>query len=134
MRRAYVDRCLFIYWVERAAPQTEAAQRWLEGNADASLCISPLVRMEILVKPMRLQQLALIEAYETLLEAQIWLTINDRIFARALDLRSRFGLKTPDALHLATAQQHGCDELWTNDNRLKSAAGSMAVNVFEHKM
>ena len=107
MRRAYVDTCLFIYWVEQTSAQTGAALRWLEGNADADLCVSPLVRLETLVKPMRLQQLAIIKAYEVLLDAQTWLAINDEVFARALDLRCRFGLKTPDALQIATAQQDG---------------------------
>jgi predicted nucleic acid-binding protein len=130
MRRAYVDSCLIIYWVEQAAPQAEAALRWLAQNTDATLCVSPLVRLETLVKPLREGQSALAHAYERLLAAQSWLPIDDALFARALDLRVRFGLKTPDALHLATAQYHGCDELWTNDDRLNKAAGSMAVNVF----
>ncbi len=129
MRRAYVDSCLLIYWVEQATPQADAALRWLEQNKDATLCVSPLVRLETLVKPMRLNQPDLVNAYETLLARQAWLSINDTIFARALDLRSRFGLKTPDALHLATAQHHGCSEFWTNDDRLKVAAGGMAVNA-----
>lgn len=130
MRRAYVDSCLFIYWVEQAAPQAEAALRWLANNTDVALHVSPLVRLEILVKPMRLNQTAIIDAYELLLSRQTWLSIDDAVFERALDLRIRFGLKTPDALHLATAQQHGCTELWTNDDRLNAAAGTMAVNVF----
>lgn len=133
MRRAYVDSCLFIYWVEQATPHADAALRWLEQNTRVTLCISPLVRIETLVKPMRLQQTEIIAAYESTLAAQTWLTIDDAVFARALDLRTRFGLKTPDALHLATAQQNGCDELWTNDNRLTSAAGLMAVNIFARK-
>jgi len=130
MRRVYVDSCLFIYWVEQEAPQAEAALLWLANNADAALHVSPLVRLEVMVKPMRLNQTAIIDAYELLLSRQIWLSIDDAIFAGALDLRSRFGLKTPDALHLATAQHHGCDEIWTNDDRLNRAAGAMAVNVF----
>ncbi|AGX86720.1 type II toxin-antitoxin system VapC family toxin [Candidatus Symbiobacter mobilis] len=129
MRRAYVDSCVCIYWVEQEAPQSEAALRWLADNADAVLHVSPLVRLEVMVKPMRLHQIALIDAYELLLSRQTWLSINDAIFAHALDLRSQFGLKTPDALHLATAQHHGCNEIWTNDNRLKVAAGAMAVHV-----
>jgi len=44
-------------------------------------------------------------------------------------LRARFGLKTSDALHLATAQRHGCIALWTNDDRLASAAHRLAVNL-----
>lgn len=130
MRRAYVDSCLFIYWVEQKAPQAETALRWLADNADAALHVSPLVRLEILVKPLRLKQTTLVDAYELLLSGQTWLSIDDAIFAKALDLRARFGLKTPDALHLATAQHHGCDEIWTNDDRLNRAAGVKAVNVF----
>jgi predicted nucleic acid-binding protein len=57
--------------------------------------------------------------------------MNDNIFARALGLRAKHGLKTPDALHLATALHHGCTEFWTNDGRLKNAAGALAVNVLE---
>jgi predicted nucleic acid-binding protein len=130
VRRAYVDSCLFIYWVEQASPLSYAALRWLERNNHVSLCISPLVRLETLVKPMRLQQADIVNAYETLMAAQTWLPIDDAIFVRALDLRVRFGLKTPDALHLATAQHHGCNEIWTNDNRLAVAAGPMAINIF----
>ncbi len=130
MRRAYVDSCLYIYWVEQATPQAEPALHWLLQNADATLCVSALVQLEILVKPMRLQQSDVIIAYETLLATQMWLSIDDTVFDRALDLRARFGLKTPDALHLATAQHHGCDEFWTNDDRLSVAAGQMSCNIF----
>ena len=45
-------------------------------------------------------------------------------FDLATDLRARHGLKTPDALHLATALEQGCDEFWTRDRRLESAAGT----------
>ena len=129
MRRPYVDACLFIYWVERSGPVAEAAVRWLESQADASMCVSPLVRMEVLVKPMRRGDQALIQSYEALLASQEWLPVGDEMFSRALGLRAQYGLKTPDALHLATALNHGCTEFWTNDDRLKVAAGPLAVNV-----
>ena len=129
MRRAYVDTCLFIYWVEQSGPLAEAATRWLSRQTDASLCVSPLVRLEVLVKPQRTGNTPLIQAYETLLAAQEWLPINDELFQQALALRVQFGLKTPDAIHLAIAQHYRCDEFWTNDDRLQKAAGTMAVNV-----
>ena len=44
-------------------------------------------------------------------------------------LRARWGLKTPDAVHLACAQHHGCDALWTNDDRLARASHGMASDV-----
>jgi uncharacterized protein len=129
MRRPYVDACIFIYWVERAGPVAEAAVRWLEQQQDAAMCVSPLVRLEVLVQPIRRGHNDLVESYEALLRKQEWLPINDAIFTRALHLRASHGLKTPDALHLATALHHGCTEFWTNDDRLRTAAGAMAVNV-----
>jgi predicted nucleic acid-binding protein len=129
MRRAYLDTCLLIYWVEQADSLAEAVFRWLSKQTDVTMCVSPLVRMEVLVKPQRTGNLDLVRAYETLLAAQEWLPINDELFQQALDLRVRFGLKTPDAIHLAIAQYYRCDEIWTNDDRLNKAAGTMAVNI-----
>ena len=129
MRRAYIDACLLIYWVERAGPVAEAAIRWLEAQTDATLCVSPLVRLEVLVGPMRRGDAALLRAYEALLAQQLWLSMGDQAFSQALLLRAQHGLKTPDALHLATALHHGCTEFWTNDDRLRTAAGPLAVNV-----
>ena len=73
----------------------------------------------------------MVQAYDELLAQQVWLSMGDEVFARGLDLRVRHGLKTPDALHLATALHHGCSKFWTNDNRLKAAAGALAVNVLQ---
>ena len=131
MRRAYVDTCLLIYWVEDSSPLAQAAKAWVARQHDARLCVSPLVRLEVLVKPTRAGDAALVQVYEKVLIDQEWLAIGDEVFAHALALRAHHGLKTPDALHLATALHHGCTEFWTNDDRLKAAAGALAVNVLE---
>jgi predicted nucleic acid-binding protein len=128
-RRAYADACLLIYWVERAGPLAETATRWVLAQQEVTLCVSPLTRLEVLVKPMRSGNQALVDAYNIVLAQQEWLPMGDDIFARALDLRVQHGLKTPDSLHLATALHHGCTEFWTNDDRLRGAAGALAVNV-----
>jgi len=103
----------------------------LANQADGStdVCVSALVQLEVLVKPKRTGNMALVQAYETLISAQQWLPFNDDLFQQALSLRVKFGLKTPDAIHLAIAQHYGCDEFWTNDDRLSKAAGTMAVNI-----
>ncbi len=38
---------------------------------------------------------------------------------RAAELRARCGLRTPDALQIATVLTHRCDAFLTNDARLK---------------
>ncbi|PJI53413.1 PIN domain nuclease [Methylobacterium radiotolerans] len=52
-------------------------------------------------------------------------------FVRSAELRADFGLKTPDALHLAAAQLSGCTELWTNDKRLAAASHGLAVDILD---
>lgn len=130
MRRVYLDACIVIYLIENAAPFSEKARQFLARNSDAHLCVSPLVRMEVILKPLRESATALVSDYEDFLAAQHWLAIDDSVFNRALHLRAHHGLKTPDALHLATALHHGCKEFWTNDDRLNKAAGIMTVNIF----
>jgi predicted nucleic acid-binding protein len=129
MRNVYLDACVVIYLLEQAAPYSEKTRDFLAANSDALLCVSPLVRLEVIVKPLREANTQLVSDYEEFLSAQNWLSINDEIVDRAAYLRARHALKTPDALHLATALHHGCAEFWTNDDRLASAAGKIAVNV-----
>ncbi|MCD2452750.1 hypothetical protein GO003_020400 [Methylicorpusculum oleiharenae] len=62
------------------------------------LCISSLVRLECLVKPLIEGNQILVEDYELFLADQRWLTINDTVIARALNLRVKHKIKTPDAL------------------------------------
>lgn len=129
MRRVYLDACVVIYLMENASPFSEKARQFLARNSDVHLCVSALVRMEVILKPLRESATALVSDYEDFLAAQQWLVIDDRIFNRALHLRAQHGLKTPDALHLATAIHYGCKEFWTNDFRLNKAAGNMVVNI-----
>ncbi|MBN1565724.1 MAG: PIN domain-containing protein [Anaerolineae bacterium] len=43
------------------------------------------------------------------------LSITTRIAETAADLRARYNLRTPDALHVAAALDSGCDAFLTND-------------------
>ena len=55
-----------------------------------------------------------------------------KIFNQAAKLRADFtGLKTPDALHMATAVYHNCDEFWTNDNRLDKIEPNLVKNILK---
>ena len=89
--------------------------------------------MECLVLPIKKQRDDLIAKFDQFFAAQRRLSMPSEIYRRAAKLRARHNLKTPDALHLATAQYHGCTAFWTNDNRLNNAAGSLAVNVLTQK-
>jgi predicted nucleic acid-binding protein len=132
MRRVYLDACIVIYLIEKSIPFSEKTRQFFALNRDAHLCVSPLVRMEVILKPLRESATTLVSDYEDFLAAQHWLTIDDGTFNRALHLRAHHGLKTPDSIHLATALNHGCKEFWTNDDRLNKAVGIMSVNIFSN--
>ena len=124
----YLDTCIAIYLVEEHPAyhaQIEAALR--AGKLISS--ISPLVEMESLVLPIKTQRDDLIAKFDQFFAAHRRLPMPAEVYRRAAELRARHSLKTPDALHLATAQYHGCAALWTNDNRLNNAAGSLAIKV-----
>lgn len=125
----YLDTCIVIYAVEDDGPRGNAVRQRLADAGDTEFAISPLVTMECVVGPLRTENLALHDHYLRALDNFRRLDLDEEAFLRAAQLRARHGLGTPDALHLASAQLSGCDELWTNDNRLAVAAGGLAVNV-----
>jgi predicted nucleic acid-binding protein len=118
MNKIYLDSCIVIYLVEKHPIYFPSIQDQLGRLKETSLAISPLVRLEVLVKPMRDANHILLQRYETFLSRQIMLEMPNAVFDLALSLRVQYPLKTPDALHIATATYHQCQSLWTNDNRL----------------
>ncbi|MFZ4702333.1 MAG: type II toxin-antitoxin system VapC family toxin [Candidatus Methylumidiphilus sp.] len=129
----YLDSCLVIYTVEEHPRFGHMINQAIESNYGMRFCISPLVELECLVMPLRNCQQTLVERYEMFLQDYILLDISPAIYRKAAELRAHYGLKTPDALHLATAQTHGCVEFWTNDDRLNKIVGQLAVNVLVTK-
>jgi predicted nucleic acid-binding protein len=121
MPLVYVDSCVLIYALEEDPRFKEAARQSLAGLVaqNQRLAISPLVQLECLARPLARQQSQLVLRYQNWLRLFQWLSINDSTFALATELRARYGLKTPDALHLATARQHGCVALISNDRRFE---------------
>ena len=127
----YVDACLLIYAFEDHPRHGAAVRERLSAAAADSLAISPLVQLECLVGPMRAGNLVLQRYYEDGLRQLVNLPLPEAVFLQAARARAQFGLKTPDAIHLAAAQHHRCAALWTNDDRLAQAAHGLAVNVLK---
>lgn len=126
----YLDTCIVIYVVERHPLYAATIEARMQSVTTGSFCFSPLVRMECLIKPFRDQDAGLVHLYEIFLGAQQMLNLPDSVFDLAAQLRATHrGLKTPDAIHLAAAQHHGCQEFWTNDDRLGIIAPNLAKRV-----
>ena len=125
----YVDACLVIYAFEDHPQYGAAARAAFRRAAAGQLALSSLIKLECLVGPIRSGNLVLQQHYEEGLAQFNLLPLPDPVFVQAATLRARFNLKTPDAIHLAAAQHHGCEALWTNDDRLARASHGLAVNV-----
>jgi predicted nucleic acid-binding protein len=125
----YLDSCLVIYLVERHAQWGRPIADAIAAAPDMRLGVSPLVKCECLVGPIKRGDLVLRRAYDEVFSLFATLAMPEAVYLQAAELRARFGVKTPDALHLACAQHHGCDALWTNDDRLTEVSFGLARNV-----
>jgi predicted nucleic acid-binding protein len=128
--RIYLDTCIVIYLIEEHPLFAASIEKSLASVPDAVLVISALVEMECLVMPIRKNNNLLLDKYRDWFMQTESVEIEHEIFLRAAELRAAHqGLKTPDALHLAAAQHHGCTEFWTNDNRLDHIAPTLIKQV-----
>ena len=125
----YLDACLLIYAFENHPLHGTLVRQRLASAAAEALAISPLVQLECLVGPIKTGNLVLQHYYEEGLRRLVNLPLPEAVFLQAARARAQFGLKTPDAIHLAAAQHHRCAALWTNDDRLAQAGHGLAVNI-----
>jgi predicted nucleic acid-binding protein len=128
MRKIYLDSCIAIYLVEEHPAYAASIENML-STCDGIVCYSPLTELECLVLPLRLKRNDLLGKFNRFFSLNLKLDMPDAVYQEATRLRADFGIKTPDALHLATARLHDCTEFWTNDSRLAGAANGMAVDV-----
>ncbi|WP_183086464.1 type II toxin-antitoxin system VapC family toxin [Mycetocola zhadangensis] len=125
----YLDTCILVYALEDTGPRGDIVRARIAARPDVTFAVSPLVTLELLVGPLRNDDLELRDHYVAFLAQFRRLPLTENEFFRAAELRARHNLRTPDALHLAAAQLSGCDELWTNDSRLAVASHGLAANV-----
>ncbi len=125
----YLDTCLVVYAFEDDLERGIATRRRIAEQVTEEFVISPLVKMECLVGPIKVGNLELRRYYEQGLARFRQVSLTEDVFLRAAELRARHGLRTPDALHLAAAQIHHCSALWTNDDRLAAAGLGLAVRI-----
>ena len=122
--RVYVDANTIIYRVERVEPYLSRTALLWDGlrNRQLDVCTSELSFLEVAVKPLRLQDDMLYGLFQRILYEVLGfdtLPISHAILTRAAQLRASTSLKTPDAIHAATALEAGCTLFVTNDPAFK---------------
>jgi len=124
----YVDANAIIYRVEAVQPYLDVAEPlWDALDAGTQAVVtSEISLLEVLVKPLQLGNSAL----QTLFQGTLYGTpgfacvpITRRTLETAAHLRATTGLKTPDAIHAATALAEGCTLFVTNDPIFRRVPG-----------
>lgn len=116
----YMDSNAFIYTVERIAPFYPLLDSiWSDVRAkQIPVVTSELTILEVLTKPLQQGDTVVENAFRAVLlgspDVQLY-PISRTILERAAQLRATSGLKPPDAIHAATALEHGCALFVTND-------------------
>jgi predicted nucleic acid-binding protein len=126
----YFDSCVVIYLVEGHPVFGPTIEGRLATMPAVEPSFSALSEMECLVMPLRNRNITLADTFRKWFRNDNYLPPTRAIFLQAAQLRTdHHGLKTPDALHLATALHYGCTEFWTNDDRLNKIAPGLSTNV-----
>ena len=133
--KIYIDTVVAIYSVEWNPNYYSLLEPlWLKFQArEIEIISSELMLMETLVLPLRNDDSFLVDAYEQLLlsEAMQLIPINQSILRQAANLRATTSLKTPDAIHAATALSVGCDRFITNDKGFRNVPSLPVVILSE---
>jgi predicted nucleic acid-binding protein len=132
----YVDTSAVIYRVEQIEPYCTAAMPlWDALDAQRQQVVtSGLTLLEVLVKPLRDGNAALANLYRQVLLGTLGLDclpVDRAVLESAAQLRAAHHLKTPDAIHAATALGHGCTLFVTNDADFRRVPGLPVVVLRE---
>ncbi len=115
----YLDASSIIYAIEGTGDLRNAVRAWIAQaeNSVGVVLTSRLSRLECRVLPLRRGQPELVALYDKFFGCRSLsvIDISAPVIDLATDLRVRYGLKTPDAIHVATAIEYGADLILTGD-------------------
>jgi predicted nucleic acid-binding protein len=122
-----LDTAPLIYLIEENSTYLPFVRPFFEAvdRGEFRVTTSVLTLTEVLVHPMRHGDQELAEQYRRILLHASEVTtvpVSEMIAEEAAQLRARHGLRTPDAIQLATAIRSGASSFLTNDGRLPKLA------------
>jgi len=120
-----LDTAPIIYMIEEHPIYLEPMRYFFEamGRGIFRAITSTVTLLEVLVQPLRENNVSLAEEYrDILLNASNLRTIgmSEAVAEQAARLRAQYDIRTPDAIQLGTAIHEGASFFLTNDTRLPS--------------
>jgi predicted nucleic acid-binding protein len=125
--RLYLDASAIIYSIEGVPEFREAALRWIEAAEAAetgALITSRLSRLECRVRPLREGNAERLAHYEGFFSRAdlLLVDVSAAVLEHATELRARYSVRSPDAIHLASALSERADVFVTGDRQLRRCA------------
>jgi predicted nucleic acid-binding protein len=120
----FLDTAPLIYFIEG---NTEFQQilsnifNWVD-KGELTFISSTITLLEVLVKPLKENLPDIVEKYTNILTSSKGIDIFDltiSVAKEASKLRSKYNLRTPDAIQLVTAITYDANIFFTNDSKLK---------------
>jgi len=127
-----VDANVVVYAMTGAARVRKPAHEWLAAidAAEALIITSALSRLECLVGPRKLARPRDEDLFSAFFDRIVVIPISDDILDLGAWIRATHkSFRTPDSVHLASAQVAQVDVFLTADRRLKAYRGVKVVNV-----
>lgn len=133
-QRLYIDTNAFIFFLDRhdtyfpaVAPIFEACFHQKIFAITGAIAVA-----EVMIHPYRHGDAALIANFKNFFAQKHFLTVAEHandLFDLAAMLAGQRKMKLIDAIHVATAQKHGCTYFLTNDHGIKSSDGLTVIQL-----
>ncbi len=135
IQRLYTETAPLIYYVEEHPTYVAKMDAIIATIEERPIeAVSSVITLtEVLTHPLKLGNARLVLEYrDILLNSGRFrlLQVTSRIAESAADLRARYNLRTPDALHVAAGIDARCDAFLTNDTGIKRVT-EIAVLVLD---
>jgi predicted nucleic acid-binding protein len=131
----YFDAPIAIYTVANDTRYMPVLRQFWSavGSGSITPITSELTLLEVLVHPLRNRDVKVQQDFERLLDAPVrLLSIATDVLRKAAELRAASAhLRTPDAIHAASAVLRGAKTFLTNDAKLKTLSGLNVVLLDE---
>lgn len=124
VQRLYFETAPLIYYIEENSTYVAKMDAIIAAVEDRPIdAVSLVITLtEVLTHPFKMGNARLEQQYRDILlnnENLRLLPVTSRISESAAELRARYNLRTPDALHVATGIDARCDAFLTNDTTMK---------------
>lgn len=128
----FLDTAPIIYYIEENQQYIEQLDNLFNANNNKLFLFKTSIvsLIEVLIHPLRQNNINLANQYQSILCNSKTLEIIDidiNIALKTAELRARYGIKTPDAIQIATAISSDSNYFITNDLELKKLNAEIQI-------